>query len=369
MKREIGTVAVLFALATAAAAEAAPVTVQLRVEGHTATFFEGPVTTDAKVIDGHPCDGTNGGQNPSPGPTMTGALDDGVGPDGWDGTWYDGFDDFGIDRVGPDSTDFGANRYWGYALNWQTVNVGGCQQQVAAGDQVLFAYDYFSKTSLLELTGPSRAATGESVTLTVTDGSSGAPAAGAAVGGATTDPAGHAVVEFDSPGTRTLKAERADAVRSNALSICVYAPGSGDCGTDPAAPGAPPPPPAAGPPAADRTPPEVAISLRDGAVYRRGPRLLAGTSTESGGLHGVYVRLRKVEAGAAASRCRWWSARLERFTRPRPCERARFMRMGPTARWSYLLPERLRRGRYVVDAKAVDRSFNRGTADVSFRVR
>ena len=41
---------VLAALAAAPAALAAPVTVNLRVEGKTATTFEGPVTTDAKTL-------------------------------------------------------------------------------------------------------------------------------------------------------------------------------------------------------------------------------------------------------------------------------------------------------------------------------
>ena len=72
--------AALAVLATAATALAAPVTVNLRVEGSSKTLFEGPVTTDAKTLtkDGtgpHLCGGNGGG---SPGPTMTGAMDDGT---------------------------------------------------------------------------------------------------------------------------------------------------------------------------------------------------------------------------------------------------------------------------------------------------
>src|SRR5262249_2278006 len=63
------------------AAPAAPATVHLRVEGSSATLFDGSVATDGKTLtkDGsgpHPCDGTNNGANPTPGPTMTAALDD-----------------------------------------------------------------------------------------------------------------------------------------------------------------------------------------------------------------------------------------------------------------------------------------------------
>ena len=88
----------------------APATVHLRVEGSSATLFDGSVATNAKTLtkDGsgpHPCDGTNGGANSTPGPTMTTALDDGALAGGftWAGTWFDGFQDFGIDRIGSDS--------------------------------------------------------------------------------------------------------------------------------------------------------------------------------------------------------------------------------------------------------------------------
>jgi hypothetical protein len=143
--------AAIAVLAACAPAIAAPVTVQVRVEGATSTIFEGPVTTDGKPIDKgsgpHPCDGTNLGANPIPGPTMTSALDDASlgGAFSWDGTWFSGFEDFGIDRVGPDAVDFANNRFWGYALNFISTQVGGCQQQVQAGDEVLFGYDFFSK--------------------------------------------------------------------------------------------------------------------------------------------------------------------------------------------------------------------------------
>jgi len=128
--------ALLAALLTCASAQAAPVTVNLRVEGSTSTIFEGPVTTDGKVIDKgdgpHPCDGTNLGTNPSPGPTMTSALDDAPIAGAWAGTWFPGFEDFGIDRIGPDATD-NVSLFWGYALNYTYPQVGGCQQDERPG--------------------------------------------------------------------------------------------------------------------------------------------------------------------------------------------------------------------------------------------
>ena len=65
MNLRIWASAALVALLACATAQAAPVTVNLRVEGSSSTIFEGPVTTDGKQIDKgdgpHPCDGTNGG--------------------------------------------------------------------------------------------------------------------------------------------------------------------------------------------------------------------------------------------------------------------------------------------------------------------
>ena len=124
------------ALLACATAQAAPVTVNLRVEGSSATIFEGPVTTDGKQIDKgdgpHPCDGTNGGANPSPVPTMTSALDDAPIPAGWGGSWDPAFQDFLVERIGSEART--ANfRYWGYALNYQFPSVGGCQQRVPPG--------------------------------------------------------------------------------------------------------------------------------------------------------------------------------------------------------------------------------------------
>lgn len=344
------------ALAAPALAAAAPVTVDLRVEGLTQTIYEAPVTTDAKVIDKgdgpHPCNGTNGGVNSTPGPTMTTALDDGsiAGGFTWDGTWFDGFDDFGIDRIGPDATDNDNGRYWGYALNYTPTQVGGCQQHVAQGDEVLFAYDFFSKRHLLRLTGPQRAAVGERFEVRVVDGQDGSPIPGAQVGGVRTDADGRATLAFDSSGEKRLKAEEPSSVRSNALAICVYVPDSGECGTV----------------RVDRTPPEAQLtSIADGARLRRSPRVLAGTVSEETGIHQVYVRLRMVDRGG----CRWLSGAREVFSRPRTCARARYIRIGDSPQWSYQLPLRLPRGaRYIVDVKALDRALNVDREQVRFRV-
>jgi hypothetical protein len=357
---KFGTVTVLFLLSLSAPAVAAPVTVQLRVEGASSTIFEAPVTTDGKAIDKgsgpHPCDGTNLGANPSPGPTMTSALDDGSlsGGFSWDGTWNDSFQDFIIDRIGPDASDFATSRFWGIALNFQPSSVGGCQQQVRAGDEVLFAYDFFSKAHLLELRGAATAAIGQPLTVTVTDGKDGSPVAGANVGGAATDPAGQATLRFDSPGVKTLKAEKADSIRSNALLVCVSETGTGDCGVPATRLGTPA---GAGRRVRDSRAPAARISSpRQGAVYRRGPRLLRGTATDDAS--GVTVVKLALRRHAPGRNCRWWSGRRERFV-GNHCRKTFFFAIGDDPAWSYLLPRRLPPGHYVLDVKAFDRERNR----------
>ena len=351
--------AALMTLCLCAPAWAAPVTVQLRVEGASTTLFEGPVTTDAKTIQKestgpHPCDGTNDGANPTPGPTMTTALEDGQGPGAytWAGAWAPTLSDFSVDRIGPDANDNAANKYWGYALNFVAAVAGGCHVQVKAGDEVLFGYDFFSKAHVLRLTGPSTAVVGEPTTVRVVDGGDGSPIAGASVGGATTGLDGTAGVTFSSPGVQRLKAERADSVRSNALSIAV---GAAAIATAQAAPTR----------VADRIPPRVLLtSLRANRRYRRGPRLLAGSVADDGGIHQSYFRLRRTARGG----CSWYSAKRERFSRPGSCRRSRFNRLGDGRAFSYLLPERLPRGRYVLELKALDRALNVGSSRVRFRV-
>src|SRR5438034_4900087 len=171
-----------FALLICATAVAAPVTVNLRVEGSTQTLFEGPVTTDGHAVTTqaggtHHCDGTNGGANPSAGPPMTSALDDGARAAGFsfDGTYDTGYDDFFITRIGPD-TSVGAptyQPYWYSFRNWVDPNKGGCQQQVQGSDEVLWVYTSFGQP-LLDLSGaPAVVQTGQpfSVQVSQHDGS------------------------------------------------------------------------------------------------------------------------------------------------------------------------------------------------------
>jgi hypothetical protein len=232
MIRRSGALALLVAAAAfaPAAAQATPVTVNVRIEGIGATLFEAKVTTDVHAVDSgdgtgaHKCDGTNGGANATPGPTLFGAFDTAVHKAGttWRGDYFADFEDFGIDRVGPDSSDTKNNRYWGQVLNFKDTQLGGCQLQVKTGDQVLVAFNSFGHPKL-ELSAPKQATAGKPVQLTVIDGETAKPFQGALVRGKTTGPQGHVVVTFFKAGTRRFKAHAKDAIRSNQVRVQVHA--------------------------------------------------------------------------------------------------------------------------------------------------
>src|SRR5439155_7744557 len=114
-----------------------------------------------------------------------------------------------------------------------------------------------------------------------------------------------------------------ESIRSNAASVCVYPPGSGDCGTEkaPASQPTPTPQPIPTPqptPAAkDTTPPVVHItSLRAGEMFDKGPRLLTGDVDEAGGIAQVFLRLRYTGGGGitgAKALCHWFSGKRQVF--------------------------------------------------------
>jgi hypothetical protein len=340
------------------------------VEGSATTVFEGPVTTDAKALTkdasgAHQCDGRNGGASTTAGPTLTTTLDDGsiAGSFTWDATWSASFDDFFINRIGPD-TNGGPPAFpsWGYARNYTASQVGGCQEKVQPGDDVLFAYDYFSKLHLLKVSGPASVGTGEPAVVTVVDGQNGSAVAGASVGGATTGADGKATVSFSTAGVQKLKADRADSVRSNALEICVHNGNDGTCGTS--APGA------AGPVASGsgsvqgttsqgvRRQPLVrpfarirGIRMAQRFSASKAPQLLSGDVTlGSNGIGSVSLRLWRHYHGT----CSYYSGRRERLISS-VCGKRELFSVGSSASWSYLLPFRLPPGHYRLDVIARDR--------------
>lgn len=235
----------LLALILPAAAVAAPTAVDVRIEGKSSTLFFDSVTTDGKSITTasggtHPCDGSTASPPVGPGPTPNSALDDAAIEGGftWDGPWF-GFDFFASRVAGESETP--PNEFWGVFVNGAMLKVGGCQHILSPGDEVLWAYDAFSKTGALKLAGPETTQTERPVQLRVTDTATGAPIAGASVGSATTAADGTASLAFDKPGVYRVKAEKAGLVRSRELRVCVDPPLVESCTS------------------ADRTPPTVEI--------------------------------------------------------------------------------------------------------------
>ncbi|KAJ1307010.1 hypothetical protein OPQ81_007990 [Rhizoctonia solani] len=210
--------------------QASGTSVKVRIEGSTTTIFEGTVKTNGRDVTTasggtHHCDGTNNGANPVPGPTCTSALADVAKYSGiisWDGTWDHNFDDFFVTRIGGSSQT--STQFWGLLLNWQFSPVGGCQQQVAEGDSILWAFDAFNKVFFLKLDGPTSAKVGVPVQVRVTDGPTEVAVSGASIAGypsSISDTNGYATVTFTSAGTKKIKAQRSDSLRSNALAITV----------------------------------------------------------------------------------------------------------------------------------------------------
>jgi hypothetical protein len=255
----------LAALSFAAPAAAAPIDVSLRIEGRAGTLYEGPLRTEARAVNGG--DGTGAHQCGSGRPTVIGALADAAaaGSFAWRGTWNPDFQDFFVNRVGPDTSNTATASFWAVLVDWR-YSGGACSTDLDPGDQILWAYDTAYHPLLLSLTGPSHADVGETFAVAVRDGwiradsgTDGGPVAGAQIGEATTDTAGRAVLSFDSPGLKRLKAERGDAIRSNALDVCV-----GDVRCAGALP--PPRPPST---RTKRTLPAPRAVLRRGARYLR----------------------------------------------------------------------------------------------------
>jgi len=363
LHRLAGAALAAFALlAPASVADAAPVTVNLRIEGPASTVFEGPVTTDVRPFRfttgadtaAHTCDGTaaNQGSSPTPVPTRGAAIAAAseTTPFSTAGTFFASLGSPSFAQIAGQSTAFdpATNAFLVEYKNGVAASIGSCADPIATGDDVLFAYGPDS-APLLRLTGPATGTAGAALPVHVVDQKTGAAVAGAIVGGATTDAAGNANVVFAQAGVQRLKAAKAGAIRSNALAVSVgaaaQAPVQAVAGT-----------------IVDRTAPRVRLlSPRNGHTYRRArfsPRLIRVAVAESGsGVRTVKLRLTR----RVGKRCFSFSGRRERFIGAR-CGGGFYFTVSDRAAVEYQLPERLPRGHYVLDAEAIDRAFNRDAA-------
>lgn len=289
----IATLAVAANLAALLApvwAQAAPTLVNVRIEGKSETLFEGPILTEGHDVqassesEAHPCDGINplDPQNKTPGPTPTAASVDAMSLIGetFDGEWYPGYHDYFITRWGPDREEEGMS--WGVLVNNVFTNVGGCQYELGAGDEVLWAYNAFGHRPFLALfpagsTSGNRPLTAtaelnrpfevevldydddaedvppadpERTGSTPFEGADVSPVATSAKGfeqvetespaTVTTNAHGKASITFTEPGWHRIKATAVngkgeeDAIRSNRLDVCVPNAGETGCGEPPA---------------------------------------------------------------------------------------------------------------------------------------
>jgi len=333
--------------------------VSVRVEGAADTVVpRTQVSTSPGVVNkdgvpGRDCTGTS----------AAGALERATGGD-WDGTWYDSFASYTVDRVKAETHDFSSGSYWAFWVNGKAASTGICGAELSSGDEVLFFPDCGTPDCAgpLDLDVPARVSTGAPFRVTVNElldgGANVQPAAGAtvSVGAATYSTGAAGTVEV--PGRSDVVAIRATKpgrIRSATESVCVTNGVDGRCGTT-----------------LDDSAPAVTIQTpRHGRVpYRRGPRELRGlVGADPSGLRHVKLRLTRTHAG----RCSVYGSRAEHFRRVR-CGEGWWFSIGSSEKWSYLLPERLPRGRYVLQAVAIDGSGNRdalqtGRNRVRFTVR
>lgn len=385
--RRASAVVLAAGLMCPAAAPAAPVSLTLRVEGANSTLFEGPVTTDARLVDGqdasgqHTCDGTNNQTFATPGPTVGTAMADEVDRRAlsWRASWSSTYQEFFLDSIDGEAPDFStSSTFWSLYENGTSAATGMCEVRPEAGGEILWAVTTGSEP-ILHLSGPTTLAVAQPATFSVSDQSAAppAPVSGATIAGTPTSAAGQASVTFAAAGVYAVKATRAGAVRSNALVICVHNGNDGTCGT--VAPnGTSTPAPAQpvaslGPGTAGahrgrlRAPSSATTNVRAGARFTAGhaPRLLSGTvAVDGANLRTVELRLRRRDRG----RCEFLSVTLGRLRRA-SCRPGWLFRVGSSPRWSYLLPDSLPVGGYALEVVPYDASGARGKSlSVRFRV-
>ena len=292
--------------------------VNVRIVGKTKTLFEGPIWTEghdvhsaepdggnaAEDVAEQPCDGINqlDPQNLQPGPTPTAASVNAMELAGeteaMDGQWYPGFNDYFIKQWGSDEENGEReDKSWGILVNNVYTAVGGCQDQLHDGDEVLWIYNAFQSRPILGLFAAGEHYSSGTRPLTATaeldrpfevavdayddhgegqppatpertpadttpyEGAEVAPVQTSAKGFETvqresseteiTDSEGKASITFTTPGWHRIMAgaplraltkeeqeegviPEEEAIRSNRLDVCVPPTGQTDCGEPPA---------------------------------------------------------------------------------------------------------------------------------------
>jgi hypothetical protein len=379
----------ILALACAASALAGP-TVTVRVEGESATLL--PPTTVT----------LNGPEPVSncPEDSVAAAINLAV-----DGNWDHGEANKGgggfVDTIlGETHAFLNDSDTW---AEWVNYKWGGgiCSDLLGNGDEVLMVADhepepFYAPTVLpLVVTGaPASVPVGTPFTVRVSSIHTPAgafaepgegtpePEEGAAVSGAgaSAEPAGAsgmATVTLATAGSITLRATKTGDAPSAPFVVCAYTANntcdttgpSGSSGGRSSAGGV------LGYSSSSYKGPYAVVAKLAGLIenhhYPRGrePRVLAGKVLAHTGIASVSLRLRRSYRG----RCYAYKGASARFG-PAHCGDGSFFKVGTQASFSYLLPESLAPGRYVLDVEATDDAGNRttlarGTSRVVFYVR
>jgi hypothetical protein len=368
MKARIaGALAGLLMLVVAAAPALADKTYTIRIEGQTHTLLAKRVVT---VPDNGQIPGANTGCTYD---TPAGPLE--VASAGnWDRAKSPPSSFAGlVETVLGENHSSSDHAFWSLWVNG-TWGSGICYQQIQNGDDVLLVGGgYDSNFNAVDLPlvvrdVPAHVYEGQPFTVTVQEphpdlgafqdfqSGTGAlqPAVGAtvSVGGAsaTVGADGKATLTATQAGALQVQATRGIAPsRSDLYPVCVSDGDDGSCGTTK-------------PIVIDRTAPASSLTgLAEGARFAagKGPRELKGSVSDPSGILMVKLRITRTSGG----HCSYFSGRKLRF-RPMRCGAANgyWFKIGSDGSWSYLLPKRLARGRYVVDVNAIDKAYNRDDA-------
>jgi hypothetical protein len=175
---------------------------------------------------------------------------------------------------------------------------------------------------------------------------------------------GTATLSLSARGPADVKASNAADIRAAAESVCVTDGADGFCGTikpgETTSPTAPPPASAVQGTVVDRDVPFGSVaSIAEQRHYKRGkaPRELSGVvDGEASGIQDIRLRLTR----RVGKRCERLDPARERWVKAARCgaDNSPFFSIGDRSPWSYLLPQALTRGRYVLDVQVGERAGN-----------
>jgi hypothetical protein len=379
--------------ATASPSMAAKVTVE--IEGQTVVKAPTLVTTAASVAKA-------GGASCS-GAFPATALETAVAGN-WDGPA------FGVTRVEGEEHPFvSGGSSWAVYVNGQFINDTACDHPLVDGDKVLLwwsnAYATEGYTEPVLLDAPAAAVPGTPFTVKVNEATTDfniypsttviSESVGATVTGGTTavtTGAGGVAQVTVSGGPYTLVATKGNRAPAR-ISGCATTGSDGFCGTKaiicPAGSnpcgqtppiGLPKPCVTNGSDGFCGSPDKVVANavitaVSEGKKYKKGagPRELAGKVADDGsGVADIRLRLTRTDG----RKCATYDGKSEKFKALKKCGAARgvWFSVGAKQDFTYLLPSKLGRGRYVLDVEVTDKAGNttkslaRGTSRVVFFV-